>query len=95
MPTHRSGFDAELWRAQAGSTARDNPRAGQLAALEAGVLRQGMPRADVHRVLGEPDRQQPDADVYAIGASPMGISFESYRIEYRQGLVVGWGVQRQ
>lgn len=77
-----SSFDAALWRAQNGSQSADNPRAGQIEALEKHHLRKGMARAQVHELLGEPDLKTRDSDRYFLGVAPMGIDPEEYVITY-------------
>ncbi len=87
-------FDSAAWRAQRGSTAIDNPRSGLVAALERQRLREGMPRDEVRRLLGEPDLSEGGADVYLLGASPVGVDLETYRIDYRQDRVSSYGIRR-
>lgn len=88
-------FDAALWQAQRGSAALDNPRVGEVVALERQHMREGMPRARVIELLGEPDRRGPRSDHYKLGASPVGVDYETYVIEYNdQGQVVRFGIQR-
>lgn len=88
-------FDADVWRAQRGSTARETPRTGLVVPLERNHLHKGMTRAAVIELLGEPDRRQPRSDHYRLGASPVGIDFETYVIEYdEQDLVTGFGIRR-
>ena len=86
-------FDAAAWRAQQGNTALDNPRSKLVPALERQRL-EGMTRAEVRRLLGEPDSSNDTSDEYLLGASPVGVDLESYRIEYRQGRVSGAGLVR-
>lgn len=88
-------FDAEAWRAQHGSNAIDNPRSGQVSALERNHLRLGMARADVHALLGMPERQEELADHYDLGVSPVGVDYETYVIRYdARNLVSKFGVHR-
>lgn len=75
-------FDASLWRAQHGSTERDNPRSGLVVALERDHLRAGMARSEVIALLGQPERQTARRDQYALGVSPYGIDYEYYVIDY-------------
>jgi hypothetical protein len=75
-------FDPRQWQAQKNSGARDNPRAHMVVALERKHLRAGIARAEVERLLGAPEQREKDKDVYALGASPVGVDMESYVIEY-------------
>jgi len=89
------GFDAALWRAQHGSDARDNPRSGLVPALEREVLRKGMSREEVREILGPPEGETPQRDVYELGASPVGVDYEQYVIEYdEEGKVLSFGLRR-
>jgi hypothetical protein len=88
-------FDADVWRAQRGSNALDNPRVGQVVALERSHMRPGMSRAEVIELLGEPDRRLPRSDHYKLGASPVGVDFETYVIEYDDhDRVTSFGIRR-
>lgn len=88
-------FDAALWQAQRGSDALDNPRVGQVVALERHHLRAGMPRTQVIELLGEPDRSRPGMDAYKLGASPVGVDFETYVVEYdAQEQMTRFGIRR-
>lgn len=88
-------FDAELWRAQRGSSALDNPRVGLVVVLERDHMRPGMSRAEVIGLLGEPDRRQPHSDHYRLGASPVGVDYETYVVEYdEQDRVRSFGIRR-
>jgi hypothetical protein len=88
-------FDAAAWQAQRGNLARDNPRSSMVVALERSVVLKGMTRDETRRVLGEPDRSEPEADEYLLGASPVGVDMEVYRLEFRQGRVSVHGIRRQ
>lgn len=88
-------FDAATWKAQRGNLARDNPRSAMVTALERSVTLKGMARDDTRRLLGEPDRSDSDADEYLLGASPVGVDLEVYRLEFRQQRVVLHGIRRQ
>ncbi len=75
-------FDSQQWKAQKDSGARDNPRVHMVVALERKHLRTGIARAEVEQLLGAPEQREKDKDVYALGASPVGVDMESYVIEY-------------
>ena len=93
--SHKSGFDAEQWKALKGSTERNNPRIGMVGELKAKHLRQGMNREEVRKLLGEPDQRRGTSEVYALGASPFGPSYEYFIIDYDgAGLVTGFHVSR-
>lgn len=89
-----SDFDAAIWQSQKGSLERDNPRAGMIAALEKYHIRVGMKREQVRDLLGEPDKTLDHADIYDIGASPVGVDLETYRITYSEGMVYEFQVVR-
>jgi len=75
-------FNPRIWTEQHGSEVRNNPRRAMTTQLESEILRPGMSRSDVRAVLGAPERTEPRADVYLVGASPLGIDYEMYIIEY-------------
>lgn len=78
-------FEPQAWRAQHGSTARDNPRVFMVVPLEhEGHLSESMARADVLALLGPPDHATERSDQYRLGVSPVGIDHESYVIEYNE-----------
>lgn len=78
-------FEAQAWRAQRGSTAHDNPRVFMVVPLERdGHLREGMARAEVLDLLGPPDRATARNDQYRLGASPVGVDYETYVIDYNE-----------
>jgi hypothetical protein len=89
------GFDAAAWQAQRGNLGRDNPRSAMVTALERAVVLKGMARDETRRLLGEPDRSEADADEYLLGASPVGVDLEVYRLEFRQQRVTLHGIRRQ
>jgi len=76
------GFNSTLWKAQHGKHERHNPRGKMIVSLEKNHLRPGMMRAEVHALLGEPDQKRGTSDVYNLGASPVGVDFEYYVLEY-------------
>jgi hypothetical protein len=80
--TYRTGrFDAARWQAQRGSDALNNPRIAMIGDLEQ-RLRPGMTRAEVLALLGEPESQSGGRAVYALGASPYGVDYEFFVIEF-------------
>ncbi|MCP3142458.1 hypothetical protein [Pyxidicoccus xibeiensis] len=86
MSTSQKGaFDSEQWKAQKGSGARNNPRVGMVVDLQRKHTLEGMSRDDVRKLLGEPDRQHGTSEVYELGASPFGPSYESFVIDYDAG----------
>lgn len=83
VSTSQTGaFDAEQWKAQRGSSARNNPRIGMVAELQRKHLREGMTREEVQRLLGEPDQRRGTSEVYELGQSPVGVSYEYFVIDY-------------
>jgi len=97
MMTTPTGFDSQRWKAERGlSDERDGKRNSMLAALERDHLRAGMSRAAVRSLLGEPDTATGTVDQYELGPSPVGVTMESYLIEYdSQGKLVSFGLRRR
>ncbi|MCB2018384.1 MAG: hypothetical protein KDF54_12875 [Hydrogenophaga sp.] len=89
-------FDSETWKAQKGVKALDNKRGGMTSAFKS-VIQPGMPRAEVIRLLGEPDarHEQTDTDVYELGVSGYGIDEEYYEIRYQGGNVLSYRFMRR
>ena len=86
-------FDADAWKAQRGVADEKNQRnAMAVAARE--QLRAGMTRAEVVALLGEPDsvRQDGAVEVYAIGASPLGIDSQYLELTYRDGRLASFAI---
>lgn len=81
MMTAADGFDSARWKAQAGSRARDNPRAGMVGTVQ-GRLRPGMTRGEVTELLGPPDTQAGGRASYAIGTSAFGVDYEYFVLEF-------------
>lgn len=75
-------FDAALWKAQYKKNKRKNPRISMVSYLEPEVLQKGMDREVVRQILGSPEQIRENADLYDLGASPFGIDYEQYVIEY-------------
>jgi hypothetical protein len=75
------GFDAARWQALRNSDARDNPRVRMVSDL-ARLLRPGMTRGDVLALLGEPEARRDGRFLYALGASPYGVDYEYFAIEF-------------
>lgn len=92
--TQTGGFDSDAWKSQRGVAALDNRRGAMVASLE-GVVREGMPRADVLAALGEPDTRDAGSgvDVYELGVSGVGVDEEYYEIRYQDDRVAShrWG----
>lgn len=89
-----SGFDPTVWRTQAGVRI-DNLRSGMISDLQAGKLRVGMTREEVHALLGPPELPEPGQDGWGLGLAPFGADFEYYVIRYGpDGRVVGFGLVR-
>ena len=80
-------FDELVWKAQHGSPAleEENPRGAMAAELLHGRLAAGMPRDEVRRLLGPPEHEDELTDVYELGRSSWGVSFEQLAVEYDGG----------
>lgn len=86
VSTQQTGaFDAETWKAQRGSGARKNPRIGMVVDLQRKHSLEGMSRDDVRKLLGEPDQREGTSEVYELGASPFGPSYEYFVLDYDAG----------
>ncbi|WP_164017042.1 outer membrane protein assembly factor BamE [Pyxidicoccus trucidator] len=96
VSTSQAGaFDSELWKAQRGTGADKNPRVGMVVELKKKHLREGMTREDVQKLLGEPDQRRGTSEVYELGMSPVGVSYEYLVIDYDgQGKVMRFRVTR-
>ena len=88
-------FDKVSWAAERGNYDRDSKRGGLVAGLESAGVKVGASREAVRAQLGEPDSTGPAADVYFLGRSAVGPSFETYRIEYSPaGMVIAMRLER-
>ncbi|MDP5280261.1 hypothetical protein Q9Q95_15135 [Sphingomonas sp. DG1-23] len=76
------GFDKAGWAAERGNYDGESRRGGMVAQLDDAGIVPGAPRETVRALLGEPDSTGPAADIYFLGRSATGPTFESYRIEY-------------
>lgn len=82
------GFDKAGWAAERGNYDGKSARAGMVGELVAAGVKPGADRATVRALLGEPDSTGPNGDIYYLGRSSVGPSFESYHIEYSPAGVV-------
>ena len=74
-------FDAEVWKAQRFSGARDNPRAAMTADLRP-RLTPGMTRAEVEALLGGPDSEERAGVArYSLGAG-YGVDYDYFTVHY-------------
>ena len=91
LPGTVSGFDPAVWRAQA-DVDSNNRRFGMIRDLEAGKLRLGMTREEVHALLGPPELPWPSHDGWWLGTSLFGMDHEYYAVRYGpDGRVTGFG----
>jgi hypothetical protein len=88
------GFDKAGWAAERGNYDRDSRRGAMVSALDDAGVVPGATRETVRALLGEPDSTGPAADIYFLGRSATGPSFETYRIEYSDGKVSAASVRR-
>ncbi len=79
------GFDKAGWAAEHGNYDGESRRGGMVAQLDDAGIVVGASRETVRRLLGEPDSTGPAADIYFLGRSATGPTFETYRIEYDAG----------
>jgi len=77
------GFDATDWKAQHDEDFDgDNPRAGMVGELQRDHLVEGLPRDEVHDLLGPPESVLGDTDLYELGRSATGVDYEQLAIVY-------------
>lgn len=77
----RCGFDSAAWKAQSGNYEDDNPRDGMVASLKK-RLRAGMSKQAVLDLLGPPDTIREAGEVYFLGRSAYGVSYEVFVLRY-------------
>jgi hypothetical protein len=75
------GFDSRKWKAEEHNTSRNNPRIGMVVPLMK-ILRVGMTRSEVAEFLGAPDNATDNKIEYELGASPYGIDYETFFLEF-------------
>ena len=80
-------FDELVWRAQHGTPAleQENPRGAMVSELLHGRLTEGMTRDEVRRLLGPPEHEDEQTDVWELGRSSWGVSYEQLAVEYAGG----------
>lgn len=89
------GFDKAGWAAERGNYDGESRRGAMVSGLDDAGIVAGATRETVRSLLGEPDSTGPAADIYFLGRSATGPSFETYRIEYgADGRVRAARVQR-
>lgn len=86
-------FDSTLWKSQRGVPDEKNRR-NDMAVAAREQLRVGMTREAVLAILGEPDSRKSDdtIDVYAVGASPLGIDPQYLELTYRNGRLASFAI---
>lgn len=88
-------FDKAGWAAERGNYDRDSRRGAMVGQLDEAGVKAGATRDTVRALLGEPDSTGPATDIYFLGRSATGPSYETYRIEYgMNGLVTAARVER-
>lgn len=88
-------FDKARWAAERGNFKGENARAAMVPSIDEAGIRRGATRDQVRALLGEPDSTGPAADIYYLGRSRSGPSFETLRIDYAaDGTVTGTAVRR-
>lgn len=86
--TNVKKFDSEIWLANAGNEEKDNPRAEMISELIDEVLKVGMTRDEVIKLLGPPDSTRDTRELYDIGRSPWGVDLEYLAIDYEDDKLV-------
>jgi hypothetical protein len=78
----QAAFDTSGWAAERGNYDRESRRGAMVRGLaQAGII-PGAPRERVRTLLGVPDSTGPAADIYFLGRSATGPTFDIYRIDY-------------
>lgn len=77
------GFDREAWAAERGNRTGESRRAGMVGDLERAGVHRGAGRAAVAALLGPPDADNPERDLWYLGRSATGPSFEALEVGYR------------
>lgn len=81
-------FDQKVWLENAGNETKNNPRAGMISELIDTVLKKGMSKDEVTALLGPPDSNRDQLELYDIGRSPWGIDLEYLAIDYDENSLV-------
>jgi hypothetical protein len=79
------GFDRDSWRREAGNQTGESRRGALLAGARAAGLVTGASRDSIHDLLGPPDSTRPGLDIWYLGRSSVGPSFESLHVRYDAG----------
>jgi len=75
------GFDSAAWKAQSGNYEGENLRCGMVESLEEN-LQAGMSKQAILDLLGPPDTTREAGEVYFLGRSSYGVSYEVYVLQY-------------
>lgn len=88
-------FDKAGWAAERGNFDRESRRGAMVSGLDEAGIVAGASRDTVRGLLGDPDSTGPAADIWFLGRSATGPSFETFRVDYDPaGLVTTTGVRR-
>lgn len=88
-------FDKAAWAAERGNYDGESRRGAMVGALDDAGVVPGATRDQVRALLGEPDSSGPEADIWYLGRSGTGPSFENYRVGYdKAGRVTDAAVRR-
>ncbi|UVO49620.1 outer membrane protein assembly factor BamE [Sphingomonas sp. SUN019] len=88
-------FDKAGWAAERGNYDGESKRGAMVSGIDDAGVRVGATRDQVRSVLGDPDSTGPAADIYYLGRSRSGPSFETFRVDYSTaGVVTATGVRR-
>ncbi len=76
------GFDKETWASGKGNYDGKNPRIAMVGAAEAAGVKVGATRDQVRALLGEPDSNGPNADIWYLGRSTFAPDYQTFEISY-------------
>ncbi|MFS0737600.1 hypothetical protein ABC347_11165 [Sphingomonas sp. 1P06PA] len=75
-------FDKAAWAAERGNYDGENRRGAMVSDLDEAGIVPGASRDQVRALLGDPDSHGPEADIWYLGRSATGPTFENYRVDY-------------
>lgn len=77
------GFDRAAWAAERGNRTGESRRGEMVGDLERAGIHPGASRTEVAALLGTPDASNPVRDLWYLGRSATGPSYEALEVAYR------------
>jgi hypothetical protein len=78
-----AGFDRAAWAAERDNRTGESRRAAMVRDLDKAGVHRGASRGLVAGLLGTPDATNPERDLWYLGRSATGPSFEALEVSYR------------